>query len=335
MMNILRRGRHALLALLLVFGVNLAAHATYTNAFFFGDSLSDTGNHYDASNATFPPPPYYEGRYSNGPLWVEYLASGLGLAGTAISTSQGGNNYAIAGAKSGADGLADNIIGFQTGLSTQVDAYLNTYGQADPGALYVIAIGGNDLPDVLANPSVAYDGTAILAALQAIVGNLMSSVNTLINQGAHNFLITNAPNLGVTPSATAGGFAAAATGISLLYNNLLAAALGDLNASANIASLDLFGLITTVVDDALAGGGTYGLDNGLIECTVSGLDTCDRSVFFDDIHPSAAVHQLAGQAALAALGANQVPEPAGLSLLLAALVAAGIARRRPLATALA
>jgi GDSL-like Lipase/Acylhydrolase len=41
----------------------------------FGDSLSDTGNLSKGLGGQFPPsPPFFNGRFSDGPLWLEYLA---------------------------------------------------------------------------------------------------------------------------------------------------------------------------------------------------------------------------------------------------------------------
>src|SRR4051812_11397557 len=42
-----------------------------------GDSLSDTGRTFAAIGV--PPPPYFNGRTSNGPLWIEYFAPSLRL----------------------------------------------------------------------------------------------------------------------------------------------------------------------------------------------------------------------------------------------------------------
>jgi phospholipase/lecithinase/hemolysin len=40
----------------------------------FGDSYSDTGNVYELTDHTWPiVPPYYHGRYCNGPNWVDNL----------------------------------------------------------------------------------------------------------------------------------------------------------------------------------------------------------------------------------------------------------------------
>ncbi|KAK9811727.1 hypothetical protein WJX72_009140 [[Myrmecia] bisecta] len=44
----------------------------------FGDSLSDNGSSFAACGSP-PSPPYYMGRYSNGPIWVDQLASTYNL----------------------------------------------------------------------------------------------------------------------------------------------------------------------------------------------------------------------------------------------------------------
>src|SRR3954468_5021943 len=66
----------------------------------FGDSLSDTGN---------------AGRFSNGPVWVEYLADRLGL--TLSPSQRGGSNFAVGGAR------LDSRSGPHS-LRAQVDAFL-------------------------------------------------------------------------------------------------------------------------------------------------------------------------------------------------------------------
>src|SRR5580658_5393666 len=58
----------------------------------FGDSLSDVGNVYSAVGIPASPP-YYQGEFSNGPVWVQDLAAGLGLP--ALQPSRlGGTDYA-------------------------------------------------------------------------------------------------------------------------------------------------------------------------------------------------------------------------------------------------
>src|SRR5438067_11674198 len=52
----------------------------FTEIVAFGDSLTDTGNYFTRANNTAPDPgTYYQGRWSNGPVWVERLAADLGV----------------------------------------------------------------------------------------------------------------------------------------------------------------------------------------------------------------------------------------------------------------
>src|SRR6188472_2981783 len=46
------------------------------NMVVFGDSLSDNGNLYEFMKHQLPQdPPYFAGRFSNGPVWVEHLVA--------------------------------------------------------------------------------------------------------------------------------------------------------------------------------------------------------------------------------------------------------------------
>lgn len=298
-------------------GLACAAQASYSNVFIFGDSLSDTGNVFTASGFTEPPPAvYYQGRLSNGPVWVETLASGLGHAGASTAWLQGGNNFAWAGAFSGTEGIA----GPGTGLLAQVFGQWAPNYSADPNALYVIGIGGNDLRYVDGNNQPAatpYSDPAIL------LGNLTLSLEFLISQGAQNFLVTNVPNLGLVPEAA--GHRQESTDLVTTYNALLSAQLNAIAGAsgASITEFDLFGLISGVVNDAQNGGQLYGMHNGTTSCW-DGSVSCDDSVFFDYLHPTARVHALAGEAALALLA---VPEPNSWLLIVSALLLAAWASR--------
>ena len=54
-------------------------HAQASEIITFGDSLVDTGNFSLATGGAIPPAPlYFNGRFSNGPVWVEQLANQLG-----------------------------------------------------------------------------------------------------------------------------------------------------------------------------------------------------------------------------------------------------------------
>src|SRR6516165_9035563 len=68
------------------------------NLVIFGDSLSDTGNVAIATGGAIPNPAlYFQGRFSNGPIWVDALAQELGEPAVRPSLA-GGLDYAFGGA---------------------------------------------------------------------------------------------------------------------------------------------------------------------------------------------------------------------------------------------
>ena len=57
---------------------------------------------YAGPGVVFPPPPYFNGQYSNGPVAVEYLWNSFNPGSTGFKPSlAGGTNYAIGGATTG------------------------------------------------------------------------------------------------------------------------------------------------------------------------------------------------------------------------------------------
>ena len=100
------------LALVVAMGLPASANASLqslSDMFVFGDSLSDGGNSGIVSRAatggtvTFPPAPYYNGQYSNGPVAVEYLWQSYNGGASLAPSLAGGTNYAIGGATSGVE----------------------------------------------------------------------------------------------------------------------------------------------------------------------------------------------------------------------------------------
>jgi len=64
------------LAALVVAACAFAGSATaqdYDRLVVFGDSLSDNGNLFLATGGAQPPAPYYQGRFSSGPVFTELL----------------------------------------------------------------------------------------------------------------------------------------------------------------------------------------------------------------------------------------------------------------------
>jgi phospholipase/lecithinase/hemolysin len=163
---------------LLVGGVLQAKQ--FSRLVVFGDSTTDTGNVYELSGQTKPAsPPYFEGRWSNGPLWIEYLADRLGVPRPRPSLV-GGTNYAYAGAQTGIgesmfEGLKIPKIG------TQIRSFFQSGGTLTDGDLVVMWAGFNDF-----NASFGGHGNASLAA-----SNLASHFRELIDHGGRSSLLAN------------------------------------------------------------------------------------------------------------------------------------------------
>lgn len=188
----------------------------------FGDSLSDTGNIYNFTVqakkiiSAFPliprNPPYYQGRFSNGPIWAESLAEAMDVPLV---------SYAYAGAW--AEPIYDSGPFVPFSLGSQVDFYLvsslNDFHKDKH--LYVIWSGSNDYIhgryDKDGKPDFEYPTTNTSKVIQ-------SQIDWLIYYGAKNFLIINLPDLSLTPQIIAKGpeFVSMAAELSKQHNIKLA-----------------------------------------------------------------------------------------------------------------
>ena len=277
------------------------ATPSYSRIYAFGDSLSDAGNDYTVSGGLLPTPLIYsDGRFTNGPVWVQDLATGLHASPVTPSLT-GGTDYAYGGAEAGNEPLhAVSPID----LPSQLAQFLVNVGHAPSNALYTLSIGGNDVIGAIsAAPNVA------LNDINVAVADEVRFIKALIADGARNFLVMNVPDLGRTPEESA--HATLATKLSLFYDNKLSAGLNAL-AAADHVSIDIlnaFGLI----DHAVRDPSLFGLKNsttpvwtGNFENPLSGTLNAHGAaqngyLFFDHLHPTAHGHQIVATAALQAL----------------------------------
>ena len=103
-----------------------APPSLFSGLVVFGDSLSDNGNFFAMTGGTFPPAPYYQGRFSNGPVAVERLASRLGQSGAQVKDLAGGGAKTGTGGQVAVTGMLSQLASFQAALGG---------GQADGNAL--------------------------------------------------------------------------------------------------------------------------------------------------------------------------------------------------------
>jgi phospholipase/lecithinase/hemolysin len=261
---------------------SLTAHA-YDSIIVFGDSYNDVGNIYAVSSALgqpYPPPPYYDGRFSNGPIWIEHIASDWGLPLT--PSVLGGTDYAFGGAEL----LAPVTLDGQTipSVEQQVGAYLIAHGgKADPHALYVLEGGGNDILDATDISSPSTLGTAIGTAIYGIE-------RTLRKAGAKSFLIPDVLNVGQLPAAAANANSAAFVKFALNASIYANGAMVSLLASdmqlpgIEIHRLPVFRTYVAVLKDQTHFGFTNVVTPCLTQTTVCADP--DHTLWWDAEHPS-------------------------------------------------
>lgn len=309
---------------------SMAAHAgPFSGIFIFGDSLSDTGNVSIATGGAQPAAPYAPGRFSDGPVWVETFASGLGLTLTPALAPGGGNNFAFGGARTGAVGTPPGVLAQAVGLWGG-GSQAPIPGRADPNALYVVVGGGNDMRDarlIFKGDPVA-DAAARQAAAMSAITNLATTISYLAASGARNVLISTLPDLGVTPEAIALGLQAASTDATNRFNALIPSLFG-LESVPAFNGLDIRLLdMAAVAANVRVNFDEFGVTNVGLPCGAfagSQGASCATSLFSDALHPSAFAHRLIGEAALAVYG---VPLPGTLALMVLALALLVLVQRR-------
>ena len=297
-----------------------AQAATYTSYYAFGDSLTDDGK-------LMLPVPYFDGRFSSGPVWADYIAERFTDRG--LDTF----NLALGGATAGdanknADGDLTNgeypepLKVFAT-LNDQIDFFASNIFGASSGdnPLVSLFLGANDI----FQGGNAFDAANALAdGIERLIG-LAPTLN--------DFLISTLPDLG--DGVIAGQFNAA------LFDrlSLLDPEINLIVLDQNVFQADLFPRlgslgVTNFATPCLVPSAGF-------DCTIIGFDAngqpirdlsiADTYYLMDDVHPGGVIQREFGAFALAALEDNlpaAVPLPAGFPLLLIGLGGLFALRRR-------
>jgi outer membrane lipase/esterase len=221
------------------------------------------------------------GRWSNGPLWIDNVASTYGKSVDAALL--GGTNYAYGGAMTC---IISTITSNVPDMCVQVSEYLSSVSnKADSSAMYVIdsSAVGNEIIKVL---SATVPSTQITMAAPTNIENILM---LLYAAGARHFLITNVPDVGATPLIQAYGSSASvtATNLALAFNTNLSVAVSNfaaMSSNAYIYQADINGVFSMIKSTA----SSYGIDNLTDSClyTVPTCGTPDNYLFWDDFHPT-------------------------------------------------
>lgn len=310
----------------------------YNRFYVFGDSVSDTGNSFMYTKNLFsqwpkmPPdypaiPPsisphmaYYQGRFSNGWVAVEYLwealkpKTGMPLV-PSESVSELRNkralNFAFGGSGSGISNVSPGGY-IVPGVLGQVADFVQKFGEPIPkGALYVIWTGHNDYLLGI------YDDPA------QVIANISQAIKILYSAGARNFLVPNLLDLGSPPILSdpdihsyPPGSATALRGLTLIHNRSLTRELRRIrrqHPNINLMSVDVFTFFNRLREfmntetgpggdclftDPALGGGPY-------TCTDVPSFSAPNYLFWDVEHPSTEAHRRMGRLFLRKILRNQ------------------------------
>jgi outer membrane lipase/esterase len=272
----------------------LPSNGLVGNLVIFGDSLSDTGNSSLATGGALPNSAlYYQGRYSNGPIWVDDLAKYLGEPAVQPSLA-GGLDYAYGGATVAFEHPPPPINSFPR-LSQQIDLYLAAHHPAR-NDLFVVWAGANDFFQAFASP---------WGPVNPIVSadTLVSTLQTLANAGARQIVVPNLPPLGETPFLRSLGLQAAADQWTAAFDIELATDVANFqagNARATIVSVDVAGLFQQMVQPSNPFGFVNTTDpvgplvpGSVFLASVTATDPQDY-LFYDGAHPTSKTHQIIG-----------------------------------------
>ena len=319
----LRGGLVVLVSIWLLLAPRLSAQEV-SRIFFFGDSLSDSGNHFIATHTSsrqpfsFDPPiaSYDIGghHFSDGATWAEQLATALKIptsGSPSLRVPGVFTDYAVGRARA----EANSPVFSQFDLTTQVNEYLSDFAgePPQPTDLFVIWIGANDVGDaltVLLTPPPLGDpsGQTSAAILSNAVHAVATNLTTLAAFGARRFLIATVPDLAKTPFIRFLGATQSplipqiATMFTGFYDQGLLQIAGQ---SPLIRVLDTNALF----DDILANPANFGITNTTDRCTVplvQGNAICPtphRYLFWDGFHPTTTTHAAIAQRALQVLSA--------------------------------
>ncbi|MBY4831495.1 SGNH/GDSL hydrolase family protein [Burkholderia dolosa] len=255
----------------------------------FGDSLSDTHNLYNASHGRIPDgKSWFDGRFTNGRNWVEYLAGDLHVPLY---------DWAVGGT-----GVADRRVlpwVAMPGLLSQVRAWRSATRDDrsyDPArTLFTVMVGGNDL--------IYFDTPS-----DEILAKEREAIDILIDGGAKNILVMNLPDVSRAPifqlKAGASRAAAQVDAVNLGLSAMVASIRDEHAGSVNIQLFDTNALFSSLFDEPRA----YGFANSTESCLEidrTGLSNfmeshrpraaCkhpDTFVFWDIVHPTTRTHRI-------------------------------------------
>ncbi|KAF8940263.1 GDSL lipase/esterase [Dissophora ornata] len=162
--------------------------ASIKNMIVFGDSFSDTGNVFQLSKGTWPRPTYYrDGRFSNGPVWSDYVAADRQLSltnfafGGATTDSKVVQGYSGSGSDIPVPGFIQQIEDYYLAGGFSLDT------TAMDSTLFVVNFQGNDF---------LFDATV---GTETVLANIERGIRRLVQVGAKHMIVVQNFDIGMVP----------------------------------------------------------------------------------------------------------------------------------------
>lgn len=257
--------------------------SAYTALVAFGDSYTDTGR------APSSPPNYWAGRFSNGPLWIEYVSEMLGFAYVPA------NNFAVSGTESNELGLEINNFGGTTDSDN---------------VLFAIWSGNNDFGNHL---NIGYNDAAWNNQINSVLSSLLTASDLLYQKGARNILLFNQIDLTQVPyilNSYSASFRSYIASKIQTFNFSLAAALPNFRNShpgMNVYLVDIHSDLAYLLNNYTALGFSAATLDALDDPNLSDKSFAGPGanyVFWDSQHPTTKTDDL-----LARWIKNVLPNP--------------------------
>ncbi|GAA5987604.1 hypothetical protein JCM10908_007132 [Rhodotorula pacifica] len=250
----------------------------------FGDSLSDAGNGaWVFTNRTWPKDTAYVGhRFTNGPVYSEYIAQTLGVPLVSYATGGASISHRVS-SRSGEHGMlpVDCIL-------DQIAKY--SIGKKDESAtLFIVYAGAND-----AYFSLEEGGTPA-----EVVDDLKLAIQALKDIGGKYFVVPTLPPIGENyPYANA--LPKAAPLMYFFSTELRKLYLKWAKSEPGVAIADYYSLFSRLMDKPEK----YGFSRKYLKEGCIGRkckDNWREYIWFDDYHPTTYVHSIMADEAMQAL----------------------------------
>jgi phospholipase/lecithinase/hemolysin len=243
----------------------------FTSLVAFGDSYTDTGN------LPSSPPDYWNGRFSNGQIWAEYLSQSQGF------TYNAANNYAVSGTEA-------------EDLGAQIANFPGTANSA--GVVFAIWSGNNDFGNHL---SLGTNDSAWNTRVTNAVASLMAASDLVYQKGARNLVLFNQLDLTQAPyirNHYSAAFRTYLLGKIQTFNTRLTNSIATLlngHPGLKVYYVDAYADVNYLLTHASSYGFTVVTQDALDDPSLSDKSFTGPGanyVFWDSQHPTTKTHNL-------------------------------------------